>query len=43
MALREVLVRYEIRPDRAAPEEQKAHHVTLIPSRGARLVVRRRR
>ncbi|MFD5417899.1 cytochrome P450 [Streptomyces sp. NPDC127069] len=43
VALREVLVRYEIRPDRAAPEEQKAHHVTLIPSRGARLVVRRRR
>ncbi|MEU9163345.1 cytochrome P450 [Streptomyces sp. NPDC048424] len=43
VALREVLVRYEVRPDRAAPEEQKAHHVTLIPSRGARLVVRRRR
>ncbi|MFI7358414.1 cytochrome P450 [Streptomyces avidinii] len=43
VALREVLQRYEIRPDRPAPEEQKAHHVTLIPSRGARLVVSRRR
>ncbi|MFE5490784.1 cytochrome P450 [Streptomyces virginiae] len=42
VALREVLQRYEIRPDRAAPEQQKAHHVTLIPSRGARLVVSRR-
>ncbi|MFI1650197.1 cytochrome P450 [Streptomyces avidinii] len=43
VALREVLQRYEIRPDRPAPEEQKAHHVTLIPARGARLVVSRRR
>ncbi|MFJ4865437.1 cytochrome P450 [Streptomyces sp. NPDC088748] len=43
VALREVLQQYEIRPDRPAPEEQKAHHVTLIPSRGARLVVSRRR
>ncbi|MDX6758016.1 MULTISPECIES: cytochrome P450 [Streptomyces] len=43
VALREVLRRYEIRPDRPAPERQKAHHVTLIPSRGARLVVSRRR
>ncbi|MFE9539667.1 cytochrome P450 [Streptomyces sp. NPDC006691] len=43
VALREVLRRYEIRPDRPAPEEQKAHHVTLIPSRGARVVVSRRR
>ncbi|MFG2994502.1 cytochrome P450 [Streptomyces sp. NPDC048257] len=43
VALREVLQRYDIRPDRPAPEEQKAHHVTLIPARGARLVVSRRR
>ncbi|MFB7663218.1 cytochrome P450 [Kitasatospora sp. NPDC056138] len=43
VALREVLLRYDIRPDRPQPEAQKAHHVTLVPERGARLVVTRRR
>ncbi|MGW3210368.1 cytochrome P450 [Streptomyces sp. NPDC001135] len=43
VALREILSRYDIRPDDPAPEPQKAHHVTLIPARGARVVVTRRR
>ncbi|MCP9973557.1 cytochrome P450 [Streptomyces somaliensis] len=42
VTLREMLLRYDIRPDQLAPEKQKAHHVTLIPSRGARVVVSQR-
>jgi cytochrome P450 len=42
VVLRELLLRYDLRPDRPEPEKQKAHHVTLIPARGARVVVSRR-
>ncbi|MEU2872715.1 cytochrome P450 [Streptomyces olivoreticuli] len=42
VALRETLVRYDIRPERPEPEAQRAHHVTLVPGRGARVVVTRR-
>ncbi|MFE6737507.1 cytochrome P450 [Streptomyces tubercidicus] len=42
VALRELLLRYELRPDRPQPEAQRAHHVTLVPERGARVVVTRR-
>ncbi|MFB7633421.1 cytochrome P450 [Streptomyces sp. NPDC056149] len=43
VVLRELLQRYDLRPDRPEPEAQRAHHVTLIPKRGARVVVTRRR
>ncbi|WKK23717.1 cytochrome P450 [Streptomyces olivoreticuli] len=42
VALRETLVRYDVHPERPEPEAQRAHHVTLVPGRGARVVVTRR-
>lgn len=37
--LRAALTRYDIRPAREAPEFAKPRNITLIPSRGARIVV----
>ncbi|MCT2585274.1 cytochrome P450 [Actinophytocola gossypii] len=36
--LREVLIRYDLRPDRARPEFPKPRNVTLVPARGARII-----
>ncbi|MGH3878916.1 MAG: cytochrome P450 [Actinophytocola sp.] len=36
--LRAVLVRYDIRPERAKPEFPKPRNITLTPSRGARII-----
>ena len=41
--LREMLRRYDIRPDRARPEPAKGRNITLAPSRGTRVLVSRRR
>ncbi|MGW1074429.1 cytochrome P450 [Streptomyces sp. NPDC002537] len=43
VALRETLLRYDVRPERREPEAQRARNVTLVPARGARVVVSRRR
>jgi cytochrome P450 len=40
--LREVLVRYDIRPDHIRPERQKARNITLVPARGARISIKTR-
>jgi cytochrome P450 len=40
--LRAVLGRVELRPSDAAGEKPRVHHVTLVPSRGGRVVVERR-
>jgi cytochrome P450 len=40
--LREVLSRYEIRPDRSRPERAIARNITLAPERGSRVVISRR-
>ncbi len=37
--LGEVLRRFDIRPDQRRPERPHAHNITLVPSRGARIVV----
>ena len=42
IVLGEVLRRYDVRPDRPRPERQKARNITLVPARGARIVVTRR-
>ncbi|HEX4703972.1 MAG TPA: cytochrome P450 [Pseudonocardiaceae bacterium] len=39
VVLAEVLRRYDVRPDRARPEKQRARNITLIPARGARIAV----
>lgn len=39
VVLRELLVRYDVAPDRARPEAQRARNVTLVPARGARISV----
>ncbi len=39
VVLGEVLRRYDVRPDRARPEQQRARNITLVPARGARIVV----
>ncbi len=36
--LRAALIRYDVRPSRAAPEFAKPRNITLVPSRGARIV-----
>ncbi len=36
--LRAVLSRYDIRPERAAPEPPKARNITLTPARGGRII-----
>ncbi|MEA2351184.1 MAG: cytochrome family [Thermoleophilaceae bacterium] len=41
--LRTVLERVELRPSRARPERPRVHHVTLVPSRGGRVTVARRK
>ncbi len=41
--LREMLRRVEFEPSRARPERARVRHVTLVPHRGARVVVRDRR
>jgi cytochrome P450 len=43
IVLREVLVRFRIAPDRYSPEPVRARHITLVPGRGARIVVTARR
>ncbi len=40
--LGEVLRHYDIRPDRPTRERQRARNITLVPSRGARIIVRPR-
>ncbi|WP_369355095.1 cytochrome P450 [Streptomyces sp. cg2] len=42
IVLREVLARYDLRPDRARPETPRPRQVTQVPARGARIVVSRR-
>ncbi|KNB54006.1 cytochrome P450 [Streptomyces caatingaensis] len=42
VVLREVLTRYDLRPDRARPEASRSRQVTHVPARGARIVVSRR-
>jgi cytochrome P450 len=42
VVLGEVLRRYDVRPDRARPEGQRARNITLVPARGARIAVRPR-
>ena len=37
--LREMLRRYDIRPDRARPEAAKGRNITLAPARGTRVLV----
>jgi cytochrome P450 len=37
--LREMLRRYDIRPDRARPEAAKGRNITLAPGRGTRVIV----
>ncbi|GAA1193440.1 cytochrome P450 [Prauserella alba] len=39
VVLGEVLRRHHVAPDRARPERAKARNITMVPSRGARLVV----
>ncbi|HEX4722331.1 MAG TPA: cytochrome P450 [Pseudonocardiaceae bacterium] len=39
VVLGEVLRRYDVRPDRARQEQQRARNITLVPARGARIVV----
>jgi cytochrome P450 len=39
IVLREVLSRYRIAPDRLSPEPVRTRHITLVPGRGARIVV----
>jgi cytochrome P450 family 135 len=41
--LRTVLSGLELRADRPRAEKAKARHITLVPARGARVVVQRRR
>ena len=41
--LRTVLARAELRADEAQPEAQRLHHVVVVPSRGGRVVMERRR
>jgi hypothetical protein len=41
--LRTVLERVELRAPSARPERAKVHHITLVPARGARALVTRRR
>jgi cytochrome P450 family 135 len=36
--LREVLIRYDLRPERGRPEYPKPRNITLVPARGARIV-----
>jgi cytochrome P450 len=43
IVLREVLVRFRIAPDRHSPEPVRTRHITLVPGRGARIVVTARR
>ena len=40
--LREVLLRVRLRAPSARPERPRAHHVTVVPARGARVVVEER-
>jgi cytochrome P450 len=40
--LREVLTRFELRPDGSAVERAKPRNITLVPARGARITVTRR-
>jgi cytochrome P450 len=42
VVLREVLKRLTVRADDPAPERQKLHNVTLIPAKGARVIVANR-
>ena len=42
VVLREVLRRVRLRADSKRPERPKVHHVTVIPSRGCRVVVEER-
>jgi len=39
VVLREVLLRYDVRPDRPRPEAAKSRNITLAPSRGTRVVL----
>jgi cytochrome P450 family 135 len=39
IVLREILSRYRLLPDRWRPESHRFQHVTLVPSRGARISV----
>ena len=39
VVLGEVLRRYDVRPDRTREEHQRARNITLVPARGARIVV----
>jgi cytochrome P450 len=39
VVLGEVLRRFDVRPDRTRPERQRARNVTLVPARGARIIV----
>jgi cytochrome P450 len=43
VVLREVLRRYDVTPEKARPERQKARNITLVPARGARITVTPRR
>jgi cytochrome P450 len=39
IVLREVLRRHDVAPDRPEPEGQHVRHITLVPAKGARIVV----
>ncbi|WP_158884133.1 cytochrome P450 [Amycolatopsis anabasis] len=39
IVLREVLSRYRLAPDRLSPEPARARNITLVPARGARIVI----
>ncbi|WP_216204843.1 cytochrome P450 [Amycolatopsis aidingensis] len=39
VVLRAVLTRYRLAPDRQRPEHPRPRHITLVPSRGARVLV----
>jgi cytochrome P450 len=42
VVLRAVLSHYRLAPDRSRPEPARARHITMVPARGARIVVSRR-
>ncbi len=42
VVLREVLLRFAIRPERARPEPPRSRNVTLTPARGTRVILTRR-
>jgi cytochrome P450 len=40
--LREILLAYDLRPERSRPERPTARNITLAPAHGTRVIVTRR-